>query len=132
MKSFVSGVFLILIAAGCGGETTESKVTVIEETGLIEEGDLIDADYGGYRYDPYVFQVNPLDQVTVEIEAEDFQPILCLYEVSTGAHLAEWDAEYSDDPALSYRIAGGGDCEARVYAPGGTGSYTVKITVEGN
>lgn len=132
MKSIVSGAFLVLLAAGCGGEIPESKVTVIEETGVIEEGDLTDADYGGYRYDSYVFQVRPLDQVTVEIEAEDFQPILSLHEVSTGAHLAEWEAEYSEDPALSYRIAGGGDCEARVYAPGGTGSYTVKITVEGN
>ena len=132
MKIVLTATIFVLLAAGCGEEDTESRITVIEETGLIDERDPTDNNYGGYRYDSYSFHTNPLDQVTVEIDAEGFQPILSLHEVSTEAHLAEWDSEYSEEPALNYRIAGGGEIEARVYAPGGTGSYTVKITVTGN
>lgn len=125
----VCSVFL----AGCTEGSNPKKTSVIEETGVIEEGDLTDENYGGYRYDSFEFQVNSMDLVTVEIEPRGFQPVLTLHEVSTGAHLAEFDPAYTEDPALVYRIAGGGACEARVYAlEDGTGTYTVKITVEGN
>ena len=56
--------FVVLIA-GCGESVPAQAVTVIEETGSIEEGDPADANYGGYLYDSYDFPVEPLDIVSV-------------------------------------------------------------------
>lgn len=130
MKIAALFLFAVLVA-GCGGEAPEQEITTIAETGSIIDGDQVDANYGGYRYDSYDFQVNPLDMVTVEVQSDDFDFLVTLYEVSTGAQLAEWDPEYSEEQALEYRIAGGGTCQARIYAlNGGTGSYSIRITVK--
>jgi hypothetical protein len=66
----------------------------------------------------------------VDIEAEGFDPLVSLREVSTGAELGQWDPAFSGDSLLRYRVAAGGTCQARIYAMGdGTGTYTVRITV---
>mgnify|MGYP005621900163 CR=1 FL=1 len=112
-------------------EETGSK-TVIEKTGTIEPGDRTDPNHGNLAYDAYEFKASPLDKVRAEVETEDFSPLLKLVEVSTGAVIAEWDAQYpmGDEKALVYTIAGPGAYEIRVYAmSAGTGSYKVKITV---
>lgn len=125
-------VLVLLLTAACGEEGREAAVTEIEETGVIEDGDPEDENYGGYLYDSFEFHAEPLDQITVAIEAEGFQPIVTLHEMSTGAHIAEWDQEYSQDPCLSYRIAGAGAYEVRVHSTGGTGPYSVTIRIVGN
>lgn len=130
MRTLLLITLSMLLVPGCGEDAREDSPMVMEETGTIEPGDLTDVNHAGLPYDPYDFPVRPLDNVTVEIEAEGFDPMLKLVEVSTGAVLAEWDSQYTDQPALTYRIAGGGTCQARVYAlEHGTGSYSVTITV---
>lgn len=120
---------MILLFASCGGEGPSSVTT--EETGVFNAETLTDGNYGGYRYHEYQLTAGALDQVKVSIEADGFQPILNLYEGSTGAHLAEWDSGYSDDPCLEYRIASPGEYFVRVHNPGdGDGSYTLFITLE--
>lgn len=120
---------LILFFASCAGEGP-STVTA-EETGVFTGETLTDGNYGGYRYHEYRVTAGALDVVKVSIEAEGFQPILNLYEGSTGAHLVEWDSEYSGDPCLEYRVASPGDYLVRVHNPGdGDGSYTLSITLE--
>ena len=66
----------------------------------------------------------------MNVDAKGFVPLLKLVEVASGAVLAEWEAEYSDDEALTYSIAGPGTYEARVYAlENGSGSYTLSVRV---
>ncbi len=126
-------VFLsILFIAGCGEEAEVTRLYSLEETGTIEPGDLIDRNHADLAYDPFDFQVESLDAVTVCIEADGFDPMLKLVEVSTGAVLAEWDSQYALEECLTYTIAGAGVCQARVYAlDHGTGDYTVSVTVTG-
>ena len=131
MKAAIVGSLLLLVFPGCGGEASETGFH-IEESGSIDEGDSTDPNYGGYAYDQWEFQAERFDRVTVSIESEGFQPLLTLHESATGAHLAEWDSNYSDEPALVYRIAAVGSYQARVSSMSGTGRYTVRITVEGN
>lgn len=119
-------------AADGGGAADETGggSLVLEEAGTIEAGDTRDADHAGLPYDAYEFQAEPGDEVTVEVSADGFTPLLKLVEVATGAPLAEWEAEYSDKDALTYTIAGSGTCEARVYAlEDGNGSYTLTVHV---
>lgn len=133
MKFAVISLIPVLLLAGCCEKAKPlSRQFFLEETGSIEYGDLTDQNHAGLAYDAYDFQVVPLDTVTVAIEAEGFDPMLKLAEVSTGAVLAEWDSQYSEEDRLTYVIAGGGVCQARVYAlEHGTGSYTVSVTVAG-
>lgn len=129
MRSCPALLFL-LIALGCAARN--GPVT-LETEGTLEAGDPTDPDYGEYRYDQVEFEAEPLDMVRVELAHEGFSPIVALYEASTGAHIAEWDPAYSDEAWLEYRIAGAGTYQARVYSSdGGTGPYTMTITVSGN
>jgi hypothetical protein len=133
---------IILIPFACGGsgndratgksepETGNSRV--IEKTGSIDSGDRTDPNHGNLAYDGYEFKARPIDKIRVEVKTKDFSPLLKLVEVSTGAVIAEWDAQYptGDEKALVYTIAGPGVYEARVYAMrAGTGSYSVRITI---
>ena len=123
---------LLLVLAGCGEEAEITRFYSLEETGTIEPGDVTDPNHSDLAYDPFEFQVEPLDVVTVGIEADGFNPMLKLVEVSTGAVLAEWDSQYTAEECLTYTIAGAGVCQARVYAlEHGTGNYTVSVTVIG-
>ena len=118
-------------AVGSSGEKSGGK-TVIEKAGVIEPGDSTDPNHGNLAYDAYKFAARPLDRVRVEVATENFSPLLKLVEVSSGAVIAEWDAQYptGDEKALVYTIAGPGEYEARVYAMrNGKGAYTAKITV---
>ena len=125
----VSAAAIILIFASCGGEGPSTVTS--EESGVFTGETPADGNYGGYRYHEYRVTAGALDVVKVSIEAEGFQPILNLYEGSTGAHLAEWDSEYSSAPCLEYRVASPGDYLVRVHDPGdGDGSYTLSITLE--
>ena len=120
-------------AAGNKGEEAGGKV-LIEKTGTIEPGDSTDPNHGNLAYDAYKFTAQPLDRVRVEVMTEAFSPLLKLLEVSTGAVIAEWDAQYptGDEKALVYTIAGPGEYEVRVYAMrSGQGAYTVKLTIPG-
>ena len=130
---FLIPVFVsFFLLAGCGEEVEEevTRLYSLEETGTIETGDMTDQNHSDLAYDPFEFPVEPLDVVTVSIEADGFNPMLKLIEVSTGAVLAEWDSQYSEEDCLTYTIAGGGACQARVYAlDHETGNYTVSITV---
>jgi hypothetical protein len=117
---------------GAGGGQSESGATLIEKAGVIEAGDRTDANHGNLAYDAYELTARAFDRVRVEVATKEFSPLLKLVEVSTGAVLAEWDAEYptGDEKALVYVIAGPGLYEARVYAMrNGKGAYTAKITV---
>ncbi len=122
---------LAVSLAGCG-ETAgggDSPV-VVEETGSIESGDTRDPDYNDLQYDAYAFSAETGDVVVIEVTADGFVPLLHLVEVASGADLAEWEAAYSDEDALTYTIAGPGEYEARVYAlEGGSGTYTLTVRV---
>jgi hypothetical protein len=123
---------LAVSLAGCGGTAGgggDSPV-VVEETGSIESGDTRDPDYNDLQYDAYTFSAETGDVVVIEVAADGFVPLLHLVEVASGADLAEWEAQYSDDDALRYTIAGPGEYEARVYAlEGGSGTYTLTVRV---
>ncbi|HET6476094.1 MAG TPA: hypothetical protein VFH93_08470, partial [Thermoleophilia bacterium] len=123
---------LAVSLAGCGetaGGGGDSPV-VVEETGSIESGDTRDPDYNDLQYDAYTFSAETGDAVVIEVTADGFVPLLQLVEVASGADLAEWEAQYSDDDALRYTIAGPGEYEARVYAlEGGSGTYTLTVRV---
>jgi hypothetical protein len=128
-----------LLAAACGGspdgdgqaDTAAGLGVIIEETGSIESADTQDPDHAGLRFDGYTFDARLGDTVEVSVEADGFTPLLKLTEVATGAVLAEWEAEHSDDEALTYTIAGPGTYEARVYAlDDGTGTYRLTVTVD--
>jgi|GEM_PF-791156 len=113
--------------SGTGGDGAS---LIVEESGTIEAGDTRDPNHAGLPYDAYEFEADLGDEVVIEVSADGFIPLLKLVEVSTGAPLAEWEAEYSDDDALTYTIAGPGTYEARVYAlEDGTGSYELTIRV---
>jgi hypothetical protein len=122
-----------LVLAGCGGEAgtpAGGTGTVVDESGSIEAGDTRDPNHSGLAYDAFTFDASTGDVVVVDVAAEGFTPLLKLVEVSTGAVLAEWEAQYSDDEALTYTIAGPGSYEARVYAlEDGTGTYSLSVRV---
>ena len=121
-----------VILAGCGEADTggTDSPMVLEEAGSIEPGDAQDPNHGDLPYDAHTFEAKLGDAVVVKVEAEGFVPLLKLVEVATGAVLAEWEEEYSDEEALTYTIAGPGMYEARVYAlEGGTGAYTLTVSV---
>jgi hypothetical protein len=119
--------------AGCGGAAdarTDDPAAVVEETGSIDAGDRRDPDHADLPYDAYTFDAAAGDTAVVNVDAKGFVPLLKLVEVASGAVLAEWEAEYSDDEALTYSIAGPGTYEARVYAlENGSGSYTLSVRV---
>jgi hypothetical protein len=119
--------------AGCGEEASSEQTdtgTVLEERGSIDLGDAQDPSYGDKLYDPYTFEADKHDRLRVEVAAEGFSPLLLLVEVSTGAQLAEWQDEYSDEDALTYTIAGPGSYEVRIYSSDGqTGPYEIKVTL---
>lgn len=128
-----AGILVLLAAAmtgssGCG--SSDPPGIVLEESGVIEAGDLTDPDHMGFSYDAYRFQARKWDRVTASVATDDFPALLKLVEVSTGAPLAEWDQQYPVGDSLTYTIAGPGEYEIRVYAMrGGTGSYSVRIAV---
>ena len=101
---------------------------VVDEAGSIGAGDARDPNHADLPYDAYTFEASKWDAVVVEVTAEGFVPLLKLVEVGSGAVLAEWEEEYSDEKALSYTIAGPDVYEARVYAlEGGSGAYTLTV-----
>jgi hypothetical protein len=123
-----------LAVTGCGGTAEDASTggsgAVVEKTGSIDAGDTRDPNHSGLAYDAYTFDATRGDAVVVDVTAEGFVPLLKLVEVATGAVLAEWEAAYSDDDALTYTIAGPGTYEARVYAlEDGTGTYTLSVRV---
>ena len=130
-------VLAALMLAACGGTSDTSGSTgagagtVIDQTGSIDAGDTRDPNHSGLAYDAYTFEAAPGDVVVVDVAAEGFVPLLKLVEVATGAVLAEWEAAYSDDEALTYTIAGPGEYEARVYAlEDGSGAYTLSVRID--
>ncbi len=124
---------LLAVSLAACGESADSggdSPVAVEETGAIESGDTRDPDYNNLQYDAYTFSAETGDAVVVEVTADGFVPLLHLVEVASGADLAEWEAQYSDDDALTYTIAGPGEYEARVYAlEGGSGTYTLTVRV---
>ena len=122
-----------LVLTGCGGTagtSTGDSGTVVEESGSIDAGDTRDPNHSDLAYDAYTLDATRGDVVVVDVAAEGFAPLLKLVEVATGAVLAEWEAAYSDDEALTYTIADPGSYEARVYAlEDGTGTYTLSVRV---
>lgn len=131
-KLMISSVICVLLLSRCGSDDGSSNDTVfvMEETGAIQPGDMRDPNHSDLEYDAFEFQAEMFDTVSIEVEPDSFVPLLKLVEVSTGAVIAEWEAEYSDDEALYYTIAGPGRYEARVYSlNGGSGEYTVTIIV---
>lgn len=122
---------LTMSIAACGedAETVNgSSSVVVQEEGSIEPGDTRDPNHSDLPYDAYTFKADLRDVVVVEVKAEGFVPLLKLVEVATGAPLAEWEEQYSEDDALTYTIAGPGEYEARVYAlEQGSGTYTVTV-----
>lgn len=134
-------MLLVLISPVCskgpGGSNKKAPLSqepdgqVIEKNGVIEPGDSTDANHSDLPYDAYTFTAKLGDKVTVKVVTEDFIPLLKLVEVATGAPLAEWDSQYSQDAGLTYTIAGPGKYEVRVYAmQSGTGNYSLRISVE--
>jgi hypothetical protein len=128
----VSALTVLVLIAACGGgeSNTSDTVNTVVETGAIQADDLRDPNHSDLAYDSYEFEAMAFDTVTVETVSDGFVPLLKLVEVSTGAVIAEWEAEYSPDDNLSYIIAGPGRYEARIYSlDGGMGDYTITITV---
>lgn len=112
-------------------EIVETGEMVIEETGTIDADDITDPNHADLAYDAFTFEADRMNKVTVEVSSDDFDPLLKLVEVSTGAPLAEWDSQYPTGDMLTYTIAGPGEYEVRVYAlESGLGNYSVKINVE--
>jgi hypothetical protein len=119
---------------GCGGhavtEPTQGQV-VLDTQGSIEAGDTRDPNHSDLAYDAYAFEASTFDQVRMEVVTSDFTPLLKLVEAATGAPLWEWDAQYSDQDALTYTIAGPGTYEARVYSmDGDTGVYHLTVIID--
>ena len=130
-------VLSAFMLAGCGGTSDTSGSTgggagtVIDQTDSIDAGDTRDPNHADFAYDAYTFEAAAGDVVVVDVAAEGFVPLLKLVEVATGAVLAEWEAAYSDDEALTYTIAGPGEYEARVYAlEDGSGAYTLRVRID--
>ena len=115
---------------GCGERGGVERFE-LEETGSLEPGDIQDINHAGLAYDPFIVQATLRSTLEAEVTAEGFSPLLKLIEVQTGAVLAEWDSEHSEDDALTYMIAADGEYEVRVYAlDDGRGNYTVRISVD--
>lgn len=126
-----------LVLTGCGetgdasGSTSGGAGMVIDQTGSIEAGDTRDPNHANLAYDAFTFDATTGATVVVDATVEGFVPLLKLVEVATGAVLAEWDAAYPDDEALTYTIAGPGTYEARIYAQeDGSGAYTLRVRVD--
>lgn len=137
---FLSSLLLVFFA-GCGQRDgrknekspakNESRPVEINQAGIISPEDATDPDHAGLVYDPHIFNAEFGDKVLVTVQTEDFDPLLKLVEVSTGAVLAEWDPKYSGTEGLNYTIAGTGKYEARVYAmKKGTGNYSLTIQIK--
>jgi hypothetical protein len=122
---------LAIVPTGCGEASGGGDSTaVIATEGSIGPDDTRDPDHSDLPYDAYTFEAQGGDAVVAEVGADGFVPLLKLVEVATGAPLAEWEAEYSDDDALTYTIAGPGTYEVRVYAlEDGSGTYTLTVRV---
>lgn len=133
-QRFLSAIFavsLLSIICGCGESNGGKMTRVIDESGTITSTDSRDPHHSDLAYDAFEFVAGPFDQVSVEVEAVGFSPLLKLVEVSTGAVLAEWDPEYSADDALNYTIAANGSYEARIYAlENGTGNYDIAVILK--
>jgi len=126
-------------AAGCGGspdggsgvtrEGNVASVTIlVDASGEIGPGDALAPAHMDLPYDSYTFGGTAMSRVCFEVMTEGFSPILKLVESSTGAVLAEWDAEYPTGDNLVYTLAADGEYEARIYASGGgTGTYALKV-----
>ena len=123
-----------LTLAACGSTSDSaggSAGVLVEQNGSIDAGDTRDSDHSDFAYDAYTFEAKSGDQVSVDVTADGFVPLLKLVEVSTGAVVAEWDAAYPDGAALTSTIAGPGEYEARVYAQeDGTGTYELSVRVK--
>lgn len=131
LPALVILIALLTMSGGCGdGEAGQAQERVLlEENGSIQESDARDPGHNMLSYDTYSFEAGSMDRLRVEVETEGFSPLLKLFEVSTGAHLAEWDREYSETPCMTYTIVSPGSCELRVYSfDGGTGDYTLRVT----
>ena len=129
-KSFPAAILIAVVIAGfgCGTGGSEEQPLDISYSGTVEAGDSTDPNHGNLLYDAYEFEAERFEVVSIGATAEGFSPLLKLVEVETGAVLAEWEAEYSDDEALIYRIAAPGLYEARVYAmEPGTWDYTLTV-----
>jgi len=133
LATTVALVGCALLVAGCGTDATAdrgSRQVLVQERGSIDPGDTRDPNHSDLSYDAYTFEAKTLDRVRVEVDTEEFSPLLKLVEVATGAPLWEWDAAYSNEDALTYTISAPGTYEARVYAmDGGTGGYQIIVTL---
>ncbi len=132
LRAWVLGS-VVLCSVFCGGENQSADNTrTMEFSGSLGIDDRTDPDFCGRIYQSYRFSARPMDSVAIIVDEADFDPLLMLKEVSTGAELAQWDPEYSGQPGLTYRIAGPGEYEARIYSRNDSlGSYSVVITVDG-
>ncbi|MFO7627829.1 MAG: hypothetical protein R6V62_11275 [Candidatus Fermentibacteraceae bacterium] len=115
-----------LVACGQG----EPAPVTIEATGVLTAESPVDSNHMNFHYTVHTFQGERWDRVNVELLSADFPVLLKLVETATGAPLAEWDQEYSEETSLSYTIAGPGEYQVRVYSMAGSGEYTVNITLK--
>ena len=133
LVSFLAVFLTAAPIAGCGSGENEAVdlSREIVETGVIEITDATDPNHSNLLFDGFEFEAEKFEKACIEAASDEFVPLLKLVEVETGAVLAEWEAEYSSDEALTYTIAGSGIYEARIYAmENGTGQYTITITME--
>jgi hypothetical protein len=135
VNSTVTAVFLtvaLMLSGSCGGggEEQTSEEEIMRMSGILEDGDLRDPDFGDRLYDGYTFDAAVLDTVSISLTSSDFHAVLSLAEVSTDAELAQWDQEYSSGECLTYVVAAAGEYEARVYSSTEEGgSYDLTIAV---
>lgn len=120
-------VILCTTLAACGQDDPAPVIT--EATGVLTAESPVDTNHMNFHYSVHAFHGERWDRVTVELVSADFPVLLKLVETSTGAPLAEWDQEHSEETSLSYTIAGPGEYQARVYSMAGFGEFTVNITV---
>lgn len=123
--SAVAFVFVTMIACGRG----EPAPVSIEAGGVVTAASPVDSNHMNFHYAVHTFHGERWDRVTVELLTADFPVLLKLVESSTGAPLAEWDQEYSEETSLSYTLAGPGEYQVRVYSMDGFGDYAATITV---
>lgn len=123
-------IFACAAPMACGRGESEPEPARIAGSGSITAESPADPNHMGFHYAVHSFDAQKWDRVMVELVSADFPVILKLVEASSGAPLAEWDQEYSEEEALSYTIAGPGEYEARVYSTGGFGEYGIVITLK--
>jgi len=124
----VAAIVMLFIAMVACGQSEPAPVTT-GATGVLTAGSPVDANHMNFHYAVHTFHGERWDRVNVELVSAEFPVLLKLVETSTGAPLAEWDQEYSEETSLSYTIAGPGEYQVRVYSMEGFGEYAATITL---